>query len=100
MKKSISVIIFICMLTLIVLPISASNNSYSDNEATIITQESFEQLFNVSNIDEVSYEYQFEILQENSTKANVTLQSELIINNQIYNIQYTNYRNSRLVFTQ
>lgn len=84
MKKSISIVLFICMLLAFVLPVSASSITNSISDATIITPDSFFQLFNTDNIDEASYE--FEISEEDDKKASVILQTSLTINNQKYNI--------------
>ena len=86
MKKSISAVLFICILLAFVLPISASSPTSSCNDAIIITPDSFFQIFNTDHIDAVSYEYEFKIFEEDTAQAKVVLQTALTINNQTYDI--------------
>ena len=94
MKKIISITLFVCILAIVILPISASSNNNASSAATIITQESFALLFNTDHIDDVTYQYQFELLEEDSSRANVILQTMIIINNQTYLIETEGIINS------
>lgn len=86
MKKSISFILLVCLLMIYVLPVNAETHPYSFNEATVITESSFSQLFNTDHIDQVTYNYQFNILQEHASQAHVILEISLKINNCVYDI--------------
>lgn len=84
MKKSISFILLVCLLMIYVLPVNAETHPYSFDEAIVVTEDSFSQLFKTDHIDQVTYDYQFDTLQENDFQAHVILEISLKINNVIY----------------
>ncbi len=86
MKKSISFILLVCLLIICVLPVNAETHPYSFDEAIVVTEDSFSQLFNTDHIDQVTYDYQFDTLQENDFQAHVILEISLKIYNVIYSI--------------
>ena len=86
MKKIVSLLVLICFIVAFATPTTASANSNLSSEIVIITPDSFEQVFDVNSVDDVFYEYQLEVLQENDSKASVALEIILTISNQLYNI--------------
>ena len=86
MKKIVSLLVLICFIVAFATPTTASANSNLSSEIVIITPDSFEQVFGANSIDDVFYEYQLEVLQENDSKASVALEIILTINSQAYSI--------------
>lgn len=90
MKKITAICLFICLVSMFTaVPVSALINPEIFEKATIITEEEFVSVFNTNNIDDVSYDFHYEISQDNPYKAIAILQIALKIKGDTYNI-FTN----------
>ncbi|MBQ7873340.1 MAG: hypothetical protein IJ360_05150 [Clostridia bacterium] len=85
MKKIAVMLLIACLLPMFATsPVNALDNSI--NNVVVITKDSFAEVFNASNVDNVSYDYYFEIFENDETRANCNLQIELSVKGKEYNI--------------
>ena len=85
MKKLIGIVLTLCILSALVVPVYATGNDYPyiDTNPSIITPDSFEEMFSDEEIDRVSYDYEM-IIPEEREKALIALQMEIKVGNNAY----------------
>lgn len=87
MKKITAICLIICLMSIyMTTPVSALINTNFLEKATIITEKEFVEVFNADRIDDASYDFRYEISQNDQNRANCILHIVLTIKGDVYNI--------------